>query len=527
MRRQKTSWHKLWRAEKSWEELWKFEKSWDKLRWDEKRWEKLRWHEKRREQLRPAEKSWARDGRLEMGWDVMRWKMLTRGEMRWVEMRWDDTDCGDNGMQWAISKRSCDAMRSDEMRKDPTFKRHGMASDWQVKSLLLRSTEGLPVTYRHSPCSALHRLYISVSILKLPPPACPGTTCTTRLAQNTSQHYFVLQSFSVLLCITKLAQSTSQYVFVLQNLHSTFQYCFVAESLHKALPSTTLYYKACTKHFPVLLCAAKLAQSTFQCYFVLQSLHRVLPSTIFYYIACTKYFPVLLCTTKLAKSTSQKYFALQTLHKALPSTTMYYKACTSATLYYTGCTSVSQYSAHKAFTHQQAFIHSKLVHRDASTPRSFYTEKLLHTENGFRHWKLYSASFYAEKLLHESFYTQQISTHRKSYRSFTQSKLLHNEYFYTEKLSCTQWQQKLQLQNPSPTPKRKKNDFEALKKKTPAPKLRKSGARSLSQPSCSRSNTIHDSQLQKTMVLRSQPQQPGSLMQPLQCDLQRPTCKAQ
>ena len=41
-------------------------------------------------------------------------------------MRWDDTDCGDNGMQWAISKRSCDAMRSDDIRKDSTFKRHGI-----------------------------------------------------------------------------------------------------------------------------------------------------------------------------------------------------------------------------------------------------------------------------------------------------------------------------------------------------------------------------------------------------------------
>ena len=40
-------------------------------------------------------------------------------------MRWDDTDCGDNGMQWAISKISCDAMRSGEVRKDPTVKRHG------------------------------------------------------------------------------------------------------------------------------------------------------------------------------------------------------------------------------------------------------------------------------------------------------------------------------------------------------------------------------------------------------------------
>ena len=32
-------------------------------------------------------------------------------------MRWDDTDCGDSVMQRAISKRSCDAMRSDEVTK--------------------------------------------------------------------------------------------------------------------------------------------------------------------------------------------------------------------------------------------------------------------------------------------------------------------------------------------------------------------------------------------------------------------------
>ena len=75
---------------------------------------------------------------------------------------------------------------------------------------------------------------------------------------------FTYNSLSEILCTTKLAQSTSQYYFVLQ-------------SLHKALPSTTLYYKACTKHFPVLLCTTK---------------------------ACTNYFPVLLCTTKQAKSTS-------------------------------------------------------------------------------------------------------------------------------------------------------------------------------------------------------------------------------
>ena len=105
---------------------------------------------------------------------------------------------------------------------------------------------------------------------------------------------------------------------------------FVLQSLQKALPGTTLYYKACAKHFPVLLCTAELAQSTFPYYFVLQSLHKALPSTTLYYKACTKHFPVLLCTTKLAISTSQYYFVLQTLHKARPSTTLYYKTAHSS-----------------------------------------------------------------------------------------------------------------------------------------------------------------------------------------------------
>ena len=70
--------------------------SWDKMTWGAKSWDEVRRAE-------------------------MRWK--NSEDMRWVEMRWDDTDCGDSGMQWAISKRSCDAMRSDEMRKDSTFER--------------------------------------------------------------------------------------------------------------------------------------------------------------------------------------------------------------------------------------------------------------------------------------------------------------------------------------------------------------------------------------------------------------------
>ena len=81
----------------------------------------------------------------------------------------------------------------------------------------------------------------------------------------------------------------------------------VAKSLQQVLPATTLYYKACTKHFPVLLGTAQLAQSTFQYYFVLQNLHKARPSTTWYYKSCAKYFPVLLCTTKLAQRKRKNY----------------------------------------------------------------------------------------------------------------------------------------------------------------------------------------------------------------------------
>ena len=63
---------------------------------------------------------------------------------------------------------------------------------------------------------------------------------------------------------------------------------------------------------------------------------------------------------------------------------------------------------------------------------------------------------------------------------------------------------------------KKKDDFEALfkrnyKGKSPAPKLRKSGDKSLSQPSCSHTNTIYDVQLQKTIVLRTQVRRQATL----------------
>ena len=153
---------------------------------------------------------------------------------------------------------------------------------------------------------------------------------------------------TALLCTTKLAQSTPQYSFVLKSLHkarpSTTLYYKARKKDFPVLLLTTLCYKACTKYFPVLLCTTRLAESTSKYYFVPQSLHKVLPSTIYYFVpqglhkarpsttlnykACTKYSPLLLCTIKLARSTSQYYFVLQSLHKVLPSTTVHYKART-------------------------------------------------------------------------------------------------------------------------------------------------------------------------------------------------------
>ena len=82
------------------------------------------------------------------------------------------------------------------------------------------------------------------------------------------------------------------------------------------------------------------------------------------------------------------------------------------------------------------------------------------------------------------------------------------------------------------TPERKKDDFEALLKrilggKSLAPKWRKSADKSLSQPSCSHSNTIYEVQLQKTILVLVQPQHEATLTQPFTLRERSYSCKAQ
>ena len=144
------------------------------------------------------------------------------------------------------------------------------------------------------------------------------------------------------------------------------------QNLHKALPSTTSYYKASTKYFPVLLCVAKFAQSMSQYYFALQSLHKVLPSTTLYYKACTRHFPVLLRTTRFVQSTSRYCFVLQSLHNILTSTTLHYKASNSFVLQGLRREYFTLVFTLRAFT-------QRFFNRD-TFPQGNFTQKFLHIE---------------------------------------------------------------------------------------------------------------------------------------------------
>ena len=245
------------------------------------------------------------------------------------------------------------------------------------------------------------------------------------------------------LCITQRAQSTSQYYFVLQ-------------SSHKALPSTTSYYKARTKYFPVPLCTTKLAQSTSQYYFVLQSLHKALPSTTLYYKACTQYVPVLHCTTEHTRNTFHLLtYPYRSLDVAIP-------------IRFTMSTSKRQgYYARSGDAKQPGRSHYNAICGD------WVTKHTRTTRSGVKNCS---------------------SRSRRQSRETTILKHFLNQFFTG---------------------------------KSPAPKLTKSADKSLPQPWCSHSTTIYVIQLQKTIVLRTQPWRQATLTQPLQCDLQRLSCKTQ
>jgi hypothetical protein len=181
---------------------------------------------------------------------------------------------------------------------------------------------------------------------------------------------FKQKSLSQILCTTKLAQNISQYYFVLQSLHKAhsntilyykaytkhFLILLCNIKLHKILPNTILYYKTCTKqHLRILLCTTMLAQNTSQYYFDAQGTSQ-------YYFVLQSLYPILLCTTKLAQSTLQYYFVLQNLNKTHSNTTLYYKVRTK---HFPIVLSTTKFAQRKLlhtviFFRRNTFIHSKL-----------------------------------------------------------------------------------------------------------------------------------------------------------------------
>ena len=109
-------------------------------------------------------------------------------------------------------------------------------------------------------------------------------------------------------------------------------------------------------------------------------MHRVIPSTTLYYKPCARHFPVLLCTTKLTQGTSQYYLALQT-----PQSTLNSPQITLHTPHFTHCTPHSTlHTSHSTLHTAHCTLHTPhFTISTLHTPRS-----TLHTLQGLICWGL-------------------------------------------------------------------------------------------------------------------------------------------
>ena len=152
-------------------------------------------------------------------------------------------------------------------------------------------------------------------------------------------------------------------------------------TLHSSHPISALLISS----VPVLLCTRKLAQSTSQYYFVLRSLRKALCSTTLYYKPCTKYVPALLGDTKFAQRKllrTASSFAEKLLHTA-------------------------SFLNREAFTHRIFLTQQAFTQRSFYTQQVFTHSKRLHTEHLHTVF-LHMASVYTEKLLHTEAFTHKI-----------------------------------------------------------------------------------------------------------------------
>ena len=158
-------------------------------------------------------------------------------------------------------------------------------------------------------------------------------------------------------------------------------------------------------------------------------------------------------------------------------------------------------------------LHSS--HSKLQTPHYF----TVHTS----HFSLLTASFTLQTS-HFTLHTSHCALRTPNLKLHTPHCTLHTPHFSLLTSHCFLHTSHFTLHSSRPTLHTALN-LRATKKLVP--KWRKSANKSISQPSCSHSNTISEIQLQKTIVLRMQPQHEATLTQPLQCDLQRLSCKTQ
>ena len=179
--------------------------------------------------------------------------------------------------------------------------------------------------------------------------------------------------------------------------------------------------------------------------------------------------------------------------------------------------------------HREAFTHGCLctqilLHTETFTQKSFYTQKLLHRK-AFTHKSLYreaftQRSFYTEKFLHIEAFTQSLCAEKHLHKEAFTKKFLHRKAstqrsFYTKDKPFAQ--RSLHVQNGSRNcsskkgsqHQREKNEryfTRILFKESPAPKyakMEKNLRNHHHRPWCGHFNTIHDSQLQKTIILHT------------------------
>ena len=280
--------------------------------------------------------------------------------------------------------------------------------------------------------------------------------------------------------------------------------------------------------FSPLPCSSQLPPTILTCahlVFTLLNSSKLVSTRLQLFPPLLQLFPPLLTSAQLISPLSQLISTLLTFSILASSSQLFSPLVTKM------LTQRASFYTPQAFTHR-SFYTEKLLHT-----ASFYTEKLLHTEAFTQRSFTYTQrtftqskklctqrSFYTEQALSQrSFYTQKLLhteafTHRSFYTPslLHTQKLLHTKTFYTPKL----------LHREALT-QRSFYTQKCHNRKAPAPKWRKVAATSPWEPWCSHSNAIYDRQLQKTIVLRTQAKQRGTLTQPLQCDLQNLWCKTQ